>query len=212
VRAPRSPAVLLALVAALGTLAAGCGGGSSAKPVPGAPAHSASASTSANANAPEVNPAGDIPDNQAYVRYRPPGASFSLVVPEGWSRSAATADGPVTFTDKLNAIRVEMSAAARPLTAAQATSIELPRLAARVKGFHAGTVSAVSRGAGTAIRIAYVADGAPDPVTGKVVREAVERYVFFHGGRQVVLTLSAPRGADNVDPWRIVTSSLRWSR
>jgi hypothetical protein len=39
----------------------------------------------------------------------------------------------------------------------------------------------------------------------------VERYVFFHKGKDVVLTLSGPKGADNVDPWRIVTDSLRWS-
>jgi hypothetical protein len=34
--------------------------------------------------------------------------------------------------------------------------------------------------------------------------------VFTRGGRTAVLTLSGPRGADNVDPWRIVTDSLRW--
>jgi len=51
----------------------------------------------------------------------------------------------------------------------------------------------------------------PDPVTGKTVTDSVERYVFTHGGRTAVLTLSGPRGADNVDPWRIVTDSLRWT-
>ncbi|MGW7755716.1 hypothetical protein ACWGK6_30135 [Streptomyces violaceusniger] len=45
---------------------------------------------------------------------------------------------------------------------------------------------------------------------GKSVRDSVERYVFFHYGRQVVLTLTGPTGADNVDPWRIVSDSLRW--
>ena len=30
-------------------------------------------------------------------------------------------------------------------------------------------------------------------------------------GKDVVLTLSGPKGADNVDPWRIVTDSLRWT-
>jgi hypothetical protein len=35
--------------------------------------------------------------------------------------------------------------------------------------------------------------------------------VSVHDGREVVLTLSGPKGADNVDPWRIVTDSLRWS-
>jgi hypothetical protein len=44
------------------------------------------------------------------------------------------------------------------------------------------------------------------------VRESVERYAFWHAGQQVVLTLSGPRGADNVDPWRTITDSLRWQR
>ena len=38
----------------------------------------------------------------------------------------------------------------------------------------------------------------------------VERYEFRHGADTVVLILSGPKGADNVDPWRIVTDSLRW--
>jgi hypothetical protein len=44
-----------------------------------------------------------------------------------------------------------------------------------------------------------------------VTRDAVERYVFFHKGTLHVLTLSGPKGADNVDPWKIVTSSVRWA-
>ena len=56
--------------------------------------------------------------------------------------------------------------------------------------------------------VTYEADSAPNAVTGKAVREAVERYTFWRAGQQVVLTLSGPKGADNVDPWRIVTNSL----
>jgi hypothetical protein len=49
-------------------------------------------------------------------------------------------------------------------------------------------------------------------VTGKVGQDAVERYVFFHRGHEVILTLSGPQKADNVDPWRIISNSLAWSR
>jgi hypothetical protein len=48
-------------------------------------------------------------------------------------------------------------------------------------------------------------------VTGKRRTDAVERYLFFHHGREAILTLSGPKGADNVDPWRIITDSLRWT-
>lgn len=160
-------------------------------------------------NAPEVNPAGDIPDNQAYVAYRPPGTNFSVKVPEGWSQRSAR--GAVTFTDKLNSIRMEQTPANGPLTLAAAKSAELPRLAKSVPGYRPGAVTVVSRPAGSAVRITYLATSKPDSVTGRTTTDAVERYVFFHQGRRVVLTLSGPKGADNVDPWKLVSSSVRWT-
>jgi hypothetical protein len=164
----------------------------------------------ANPNAKESSPPGDIPDNQAYVRYTPPGGGFSVKVPEGWAQRST--GGAVVFTDKLNAIRIESHAAAAALTAKTARSSEVTRLAGSVKGFQPGTVSTVTRKAGPAVRITYLASASANPVTGKAGTDAVERYAFFHQGRDVVLTLSGPKGADNVDPWRLVTDSVRWSR
>jgi hypothetical protein len=57
----------------------------------------------------------------------------------------------------------------------------------------------------------YQAKATPNAVTGKAGTDAVERYVFFHNGKRIVLTLSGPKGADNVDPWKIVTDSVRWT-
>ena len=70
----------------------------------------------------------------------------------------------------------------------------------------------MSRPAGSAVRITYLAKAATNEVTGRTGQDAVERYVFFHNGRDVILTLSGPKGADNVDPWRIVTDSVTWSK
>jgi hypothetical protein len=199
---------LLAACLSVAVLAAGCG----------ARSHSATTTSAAgasrqakgpNPNAPEVSPAGDIPDNQAYVAYSPPGARYAVKVPEGWSR-IASAQG-TTFTDKLNSITMTTQPASTPLSVQQARQVELPKLARSVKGFQAGTVATVHRTAGPAIRMTYTATGQPNPVTGKAVTDAVERYIFFHGGKTLVLTLSGPKGADNVDPWRIVTDSVRWS-
>jgi hypothetical protein len=107
---------------------------------------------------------------------------------------------------------MQATPASAPMSVARALRSEVPRLARTEQGFQAGKVTMVSRTAGRATRITYLADSRPDPVTGKVRRNAVERYVFFHGGRDVVLTLSGPKGADNVDPWKIVTDSVRWTR
>jgi hypothetical protein len=184
---------------------AGCGGSSSS-----GGGEISSDAAAPNPNAPEKSPPGDIPDNQAYVAYSPPGAGYSVKVPEGWSR--ITAHGATTFTDKLNSITMQTRPAAAPMTVGGAGRSEIRKLAQSARGFHAGRVSTVHRSAGRAIRITYTAKGRPDPVTGRAVTDAVERYVFFHGGKDLVLTLSGPKGADNVDPWRIVTDSVSWSR
>jgi len=189
-----SRALTTAAVAAV--LAAGCGGASKA-PAP------------VNPNAQEVSPPGDIPDDQVFVTYSAPGGGFAVKVPEGWART--TSGGATTFTDKLNAVTVESVTAGAPLTLREARATELPKLARTVKGFAAGKVTAVTRKAGMAVRLTYLADAPADPVTGRGGRDAVERYVFFHGGRDVILTLRGPKGADNVDPWRLVSDSLRWT-
>jgi hypothetical protein len=188
-----------AVIVAIG--AAGCGGSSSSS--------SGQASKPVNPTTAEVNPAGDIPDNQAFVAYAPPGAGFTVKVPEGWSRSAS--GRAVTFSDKLNAIRIESAPATAPLTVQDARRTALPALASSVDGFRPGTVSTVDRKAGSAVRMTYQAAAKRNPVTGKAGKDAVERYVFFHNGKQAILTLSGPKGADNVDPWRIVTDSVTWS-
>lgn len=196
--AHRSAAVAAAALALVGI--AGCGSASSSS--------SGGSGGAADPGAAEVSPPGDIPDDQVFVRYAPAGAGFSVKVPEGWSRTRAA--GAVVFTDKLNAVRLESAAAKAPLTVAEARRTELPKLAASVKGFKPGSVTTVSRSGGKAIRITYGATAAPDPVTGRTGRNAVERYVFLHAGREAILTLSGPKGADNVDPWRIVSDSVRW--
>jgi len=175
---------LAAGAAALVLGAAGCGS-------------SSGGSQPVNPNGAEVSPPGDIPDNQAFVAYSPPGGGYSVKVPEGWGRTRT--GGAVTFTDKLNSIRMESRPASGPLSLA----------AAKRQG--PGTVTRVKRSAGTAIRFVYTAAGEPDAVTGKRRTNTVERYVFFHRGQDVVLTLMGPQGADNVDPWKLVTDSLRFT-
>jgi hypothetical protein len=181
---------------------AGCGSSSSPK--------ASGPTKTVNPNGPEVSPAGDIPDNQAFVAYSPPAAGYSVKVPEGWAR---TSSGAVTsFSDKLNRIQMQVVPAKVALSTADARRTELPKLAKRVAGYQAGTVSSVTRKAGMAVRMTYFARSPVDAVTGKSHTEAVERYVFFHNGNDVVLTLSGPKGADNVDPWKIVTDSLTYTR
>jgi hypothetical protein len=144
------------------------------------------------------------------VPYAVPGAGITISAPEGWSR--ANAPGAVKFTDKLNQIQLFTVAAQGPVTVASAKATEVPKIATSVKTFKLQSVATVSRPAGSAVRIAYLGDSQPNPVTGKVGTLAFERYEFFHKGREVVVLLSSPLGSDNVDPWRKVTSSLTFTR
>ncbi len=212
----RRHALRIALLCVPVVLVASACSGSSSSPqstAPGATSPPAGTTSGAgtggpNPNATETPPPGDIPDNQAFVPYSPASRAYSIKVPEGWAMTKA---GQATlFTDKFNSIRAETRAVSAAPTVASAKATELPAIKAAAHGFVPGAVTTVARTAGTAIKITYRADSAPNAVTGKVVVEAVERYAFWRHGTEVVLTLSAPVGSDNVDPWRTVTDSFGW--
>lgn len=161
-----------------------------------------------NPNAPEVLSAGDIPDNIAYVAYKPAAGGYSITTPEGWSRKDIT-NGAV-FTDKYNIIQVEALTAQKQPTPATVTATVKAKLG-KSKGFVFTKSSTVTRKAGSAALVTYLVNSAPNEVTGKTIPVAVERYEFFKNGTSVVLTLSGAKGADNVDPWKIVTDSFKWA-
>jgi hypothetical protein len=193
--------VLLTALAALATMAVlgGCSHGHT---------HSATSSSGASATASEANPAGDIPDTQVYVPFTSPDGVFTVSVPEGWARSA---DGNATvFTDKTNSVRLESVPQPSAPTLDSVKTQELPAIAAATSGYQPGAVSVVQRKAGPGVLATYWVTSAPNPVTGKTVTDAVERYEFWHAGHTAIITLSGPVGADNVDPWMTITNSPQW--
>jgi hypothetical protein len=210
----RSAVVGLALVAAV---TAGCSGSSSGSGSPGGSSTPASGTAAGggggqNSAAPtESNPPGDIPDNQVYIAFRPTGGSFTgftVKVPEGWARTGQ--GGTTVFTDKLNTVRITAASVSSAPTTGSVTNTVVPRLRSQVPKFAAPKVSEVTRHAGRVVLLTYQGDSAKDSVTGKVVRDAFQRYAFHRAGHEVDLTLSGPVNADNVDPWRIVSDSFTW--
>jgi hypothetical protein len=217
----------VALLAGVGVLAA-CSSGGTAAPAgtteavasPQAPMASGTAGVSGTADlgssaaqVTETNPAGDIPDSQAFVDYTPAQGGYTVQVPEGWARTDSdTGNGGASalFSDKYNSIRIDTAAAAAAPTM-QSGQAELTAIGTTATGFTPGAVTIEQRRAGSAVLITYQADSAPNAVTGKVISQDVQRYEFWNNGKQVTLTLSAPVGSDNVDPWRTVTDSFRWT-
>ncbi|MET8690367.1 hypothetical protein ABZV77_39780 [Streptomyces sp. NPDC004732] len=203
----------LTLVTAVAAGCSGSGSHSGTGSTASSPATSSEHSGNGQGNAApaESNPPGDIPDNQAYVAYRPTGGSFTgftVKVPEGWARTEP--GNSTVFTDKLNTVRITAVSASAAPTVGSVTTKVVPQLRSQVTKFAASKVSEVTRHAGRVVRITYQGDAAKDPVTGKVVRDAFERYAYYRSGHEVELTLSGPVKADNVDPWRIVSDSFTW--
>jgi hypothetical protein len=196
---------------AAGLLAAGCSGNSPSASATGtqstAPASQAATSAAPAAAGTESPPPGDIPDSTVYIPYHAVSGKYTVKVPQGWAQTATA--GAVSFTDKLNTITVTTVGGTAP-TVASARATEIPRIKGAVRQFALAGVSAVTRPAGSVVLIRYSAQSQPDPVTGKVYTDAVERYEFYRNGTEAVVTLSGPVGADNVDPWRTVTNSFRW--
>jgi hypothetical protein len=162
-----------------------------------------------NPNAKETTPPGDIPDSTAFVPFKLPAGGFSVKVPEGWGRTGS--GQKVTFTSNLNSVTIERRAATGPVTAGTVKKTDVATLRGAQHGFKLQSITTVHRSGGTAVRIRYLAQGSPNAVTGKAATDAVERYIFAHNGSQAVLTLAGPKGADNVDPWRTISDSLRWT-
>jgi hypothetical protein len=163
-----------------------------------------------NPNAKETAPPGDIPDSTQFVRFTVPSAGFSVKVPEGWARTGA--GGKLTFTSNLNSVAVEGANATGPLSAASVKAGDVPALSRSVKGFKLQSITPIHRGGRTVVRIRYLARAPANAVTGKSVVDAVERYLYAHGRKEAVVTLAGPNGADNVDAWRTISDSLRWSK
>jgi hypothetical protein len=178
------------------------GPSSAASPSPG------QGSTAASPASGDVSTTGDIPDNQVFVAFTPSSGGYAVQVPEGWSRTAS--GSVVSFSDRFNTIQIETQSSPQAPTNATATATEAATLRSSVPGFSLRAVTTVHRAAGNAVLIQYQATSPPEQVTGKTVRLAVERYEFWRGGVEAIVSLSAPVGSDNVDPWRKVTDSFSW--
>lgn len=159
-------------------------------------------------NGPEVVEPGDIPDNEAFVTFPAPSGAFSVDVPEGWARTEH--GDATTFTDKYNTIEIASTPATAAPTVESVTNDGLTDVSTDPT-FNLVSVDDVTRESGDGVVAKYEIGSVPNDVTGKSVVLAVERYLFFQNGTEVVLTLSGAKGADNVDPWKIVTDSLTWT-
>jgi hypothetical protein len=163
-------------------------------------------SSGSAADSGESNPAGDIPDDVAFVPYTNTAAGYSFTHPEGWAeQETGTA---VTFTDKLNGVHADTEALPPSLDEAAVRAQEVPRLTAGEDAFELVSVATDTLPAGPDVVVVYRRDSAPDQVTGRQVRVEVEEHLVSNGTSSVRLALFGPVGADNVDAYRTMSQSL----
>jgi len=158
--------------------------------------------------APEQSPAGDIPDNQVFVKYQSTSGGYELDVPEGWARTTQGTD--VSFVDKLDGVKVTLTNAAAAPTAQNAQANEVAALQKAGRAVQVTRVQDVKLPNEQAVFVEYTSNSDPNPVTGKQVRLENNAYFFFKNGKLATLTLWAPLGADNVDQWQQIAQSFRW--
>ncbi len=209
----------IALAAAVIAVGAGCGGsGGPTTHHAGAvtsraaiATSSVGASTSASGGSPgalqaEANAAaaGDIPDNQVFLTFRNEAAGYSMRYPEGWAQQGS--GRRVTFRDKNNIVRVVIAAGTAPTAAS---------VRADVAGLKGATVQSgpqrITLAGQPAFKVVYSTESAPNAVTGKRVKLVVDRYYLWKSGRRAIVDLGTPVGVDNVDAYRLMIESFRWS-
>jgi len=165
-------------------------------------------SSTETAVAPEVNPPGDIPDTQAFVKYSNTTGAYQLEVPEGWARTEAAGD--VTFVNKFDGVGVAVTPATVAPTAASARANEAKQIQSQGKAVTINNVSEASLPGGKAVVIKYTSNSDPNPVTNKRVRLENIAYIFYKNGKEATLSVWAPQGADNADQWNRMSKSFRW--
>lgn len=154
----------------------------------------------------EANPPGDIPDSQVFIGYSGP-SGIAMKVPEGWSRKDL-ADG-ARFFDKYNSVELTVSPAAAAPTVSTARDVQLAELARSGRAVDVVSIKPARLPGGTGVVIAFTENSDPNPVTNKQIRLEAVRYLIFSKGKLVALDMKAPAGADNVDQWRLMASSVR---
>jgi hypothetical protein len=174
---------------------------SAAKPACGSSSASAGASEAAS------TATGDIPDNQQFLTFRNRPGGYSISYPEGWARSGN--GNAVTFQDKSNTITIKVAQGSKPTTASVAA--QLKQESASDPCLSAGTPQATTAGPNQVIKVTYRTEGQKSPVTGQRPTISVDRYVYFKGGKVATVDLATPVGVDNVDAYRMISESFRWS-
>ncbi len=211
---------LSAIVSACAGPAASASSGSSALPstataAPSAATAAPSAQGSASpvpggSAAPEASGGtshGDIPDNAVFLTYHGTAPVYSIQYVEGWQVNQAS--NGVVIRDKDSSETVVI-APVQADVAGYVAATDLPALQAQA-GFSLIKQDTIKVGGVSYVHLSYHLPALPDPVTGKQVPSTVDRYYVPGPNGLAIVSLSTPDGVDNVDAFRLMIESFKWS-
>lgn len=220
----------IAVLATVAMLAAACGSSTPSSPttaaVPASPTSSAAVSDPAASagdgslepvftpipdasQAPDTGSGaahGDIPDNAVFLTYHSAAWGFSIQYVEGWQ--VTTGPEGVTIRDKDSSETVRVVALPKDVPG-YVSGTDLPALQA-TPGFRLVKQNTAKVGSAAYVHLNYHAPADPDPVTGKQVASTVDRF-YVPGRGLAIVSLSTPDGVDNVDAFRQMITSFKWS-
>jgi hypothetical protein len=172
-----------------------------------APSPASVATPSPASQEPDTGPAaGDVPDNAVFLTYKDTAHGFSIQYVEGWQVSPVT-DG-VGIRDKDSNELVQVVAPQTDVTT-YVSGTDLPALQGQA-GFKLIKQDKVSVNGKNLVHLVYENPSPPDPVTGKQVPSTVDRYYVAGPSGLAIVSLSTPKGVDNVDAFRQMIESFKW--
>jgi len=142
-----------------------------------------------------------------FLTYRGGSPAFSIQYVEGWQVNQQP--GGVNVRDKDSSETVVIVAPQADVPGYVA-STDLPTLQAQ-SGFNLGKQDTVKVGGMSYLHLVYHVPAPPDPVTGKQVPSTVDRYFVPGANGLAIVSLSTPDGVDNVDAFRQMIESFKWS-
>ena len=157
--------------------------------------------------APGGTTSGDIPDNAVFLTYHARASGFSIQYVEGWQVTPQPAGVIVRDKDSSETVSV---VAPQADVAAFVASTDLPALQGQ-PGFKLIKQDTVKVGGSRLVHLVFHQKSPPDSVTGKQVAQTVDRYYVPGTAGLAIVSLATPDGVDNVDAFRQMIQSFKWS-
>jgi hypothetical protein len=203
----RRPALLIAAVAVLA--ATGCAGSSSSSSGGSGPSASQPPSSSGATTGAYVPAAGTDPSGAIFQTYTNPKLGYQMLYPGGWN---VTEKGGIVRIAKLGnsiVIATRKSKNAPKVKAVRAALIGQQKTKA-VLAIESLPKSTKVNG-NPVIRMVFTKD---KPATANTPEDTlrVYRYLVFHNGQIVILSLQSPTSRDNAQAYDLIANSLSWPK